>query len=570
VKRSIQPAPPVWTAPVVPAAGALLLAGVLVGTAGTSGSDGGLPPSEETLLLLALLPLAPIAICLLFRLLQGNAPPAGNAHRPGWHSLLVSLVLALPLAWLLTVGTVRASRPAVGALPSAGIVRLSGRARTDLRPSSDAIRVLPLTIDRVETRDGWSGSAAGTVRLLWRGDTSLVDPDGSRRVVPIRGDRIDVLVPAGGAAGAPGAAGAAGATGAAGAPGANDATEAPGATGAEAGLSRVVWVENEDLTCRPGPSRGSSLRRSARDVLRNRLARLPAPSNAFVTALLLGDRAGMDAEVVAAVRRAGASHVIALSGMHLGVLAVILGSILRRVAPRWITHPTVALVLIAYVWIVGWIPSLLRALVLLILLTAGELADRGTVAEISLARCTLLVAALSPTLLSEAGFVLSILALVGLFTLAPLFAEGLGLILPTAVARGLAVPIGALAATAPYSLLTFGSVYPVGIVSAGVLALLVVAIMWGSLLYLGVATVPYLGTLLITLLDGGVRLFLALCQLFARVPGIGPGSGAGVAQTAGWCTLIAAVGLVVAILRRRRRRRTASALERYDQPQLDF
>jgi predicted membrane metal-binding protein len=230
----------------------------------------------------------------------------------------------------------------------------------------------------------------------------------------------------------------------------------------------------------------------------------------------------------------------------------------------------VAFVLIGYVWIVGWIPSLLRALVLLILLTVGEILDRGTVAEISLARCTVVVAVVSPTLLSEAGFILSILALIGLFTLAPVVAEALGLIVPGPAAGWLAAPVGALAATAPFSLLTFGSVYPVGILSAGVLALLVVAIMWGSMLYLVVATVPYLGTALIAVIDGGVRLLLALCRLFALVPGIGPGSGAGVAQTAGWCTLLAAIGLVVGILRSRRHRRVASALEMYDQPQLDF
>lgn len=559
MKRTIQPAPPVWTAPVVPAAGALLLAGILVGTAG--GDRSGVAPSGEMILLLATLPVLPIGVCLLVRLVwdsvvrrrrarsprpssTGEPRRAGDSRWNTWQSLLLSLAIALPLAGLLAAETARASRPPTAALTPRTIVGISGRSREDLRPSSDVIRVLPVSVDRVETREGWAGSAGGTVRLLWRGDTSITDGERTRRVVPIRGDRIDVAV------------------------GEIAADEA--GSGTLGRLPPVLWVENEDLTCHPRTSRMSLLRRRARDVLRRRLARFPAQSGAFVTALLLGDRAEMDAEVVAAVRRAGASHVIALSGMHLGVLAVILGAVLRRVASRSITHVIVAFVLIGYVWIVGWIPSLLRALVLLILLTVGEILDRGTVAEISLARCTVVVAVVSPTLLSEAGFILSILALIGLFTLAPVVAEALGLIVPGPAAGWLAAPVGALAATAPFSLLTFGSVYPVGILSAGVLAPLVVAIMWGSMLYLVVATVPYLGTALIAVIDGGVRLLLALCRLFALVPGIGPGSGAGVAQTAGWCTLLAAIGLVVGILRSRRHRRVASALEMYDQPQLDF
>lgn len=428
-------------------------------------------------------------------------------------------------AWDLT----RAPRPGV---PAGLVAEFTGRATHDLRPSSDRSRRLQVELHGVRTAEGWAADAGGIVEILWSGDERVADHDRTRSRIPIRGDTITVAEPLP----------------------END---------------RAVWTSDGRITA-DARGRGASTRGTVREGIRRRLARLPSRSRSIVLALLMGTRGDMPAQLIEEVRRAGAAHVVALSGMHLGVLAAIIGRLVPRRVPKTARRIGLAAALCLYVWIAGWIPSLVRALVLIMLGLAAAQSERPAPAEVLLARCVLVVAAIAPLMILSPGFQLSVLALIGIFCLAPRLAELLSELLPRPLAVYLGTTAGAMAATAPYSLAVFGTLFPGGLLSAGVLSLLVMILMWAALAYLAVATLPLVGTGAVAVVGALGAAFERSVGLFARIPGIELGRVGSVESGILWALLVLGMLAGAAARRRMRRRRLRNVMEHRDEPQFSY
>ena len=73
----------------------------------------------------------------------------------------------------------------------------------------------------------------------------------------------------------------------------------------------------------PGTSAPLAFAAKACDVLKRAIDGIPfrdARSSSLVRALLTGDRSGLDRGTVEAFRNSGAAHILALSGLHLGLI----------------------------------------------------------------------------------------------------------------------------------------------------------------------------------------------------------------------------------------------------------
>gem|GEM_PF-2589597 len=404
------------------------------------------------------------------------------------------------------------------ALPSRSVVALRGRALQDLRPGASGWMHLPLRLERVCNRTGWSGSAGGRVTLLWEGSGYLID-GGGRSTLPVRGDTVVVS----GLEGLP------------------DDTEA------------ILVVSREDLRieARAGTT---ELRRSLRAFIRRRLARLPRDSRGLGEALLLGDRGDLPREFLTSMRRAGASHVMALSGMHLAILAGLLIAIVRRVVPARYRLIVVFPVLLGYVWIAGWIPSLLRALVLFAFAAAAQTGGRRVPAPVLLARTVLAIAAVSPPLTREIGFLLSVSALAGLMLWTDPIAQRLARTLPRPMAIYGAASAAAILGTGAISLALFGEIYPAGLLLAGVLSLGIVGVVWCLLGVVVLSQVPLVGTVV---LSG----FGLVTKILAIVAGLGDL----IPSARGLPAVVVLVLIAVPVLPSPRRLR-----RRANEPRLDF
>lgn len=170
----------------------------------------------------------------------------------------------------------------------------------------------------------------------------------------------------------------------------------------------------------------SSVAADAVGTLRSVIDNIPYPSEStapLVKALLTGDKSDLTKEITGIFRDSGASHILALSGLHLGVLYILLA---RLTAPLgnspWIRRLRYSLIIVAalfYSIMTGATPSIIRAfLFITINETARLLGRKREPVRVLLAALTVQLA-LKPDVISSVGFQLSYMAMAGIFLLYP-------------------------------------------------------------------------------------------------------------------------------------------------------
>jgi len=167
------------------------------------------------------------------------------------------------------------------------------------------------------------------------------------------------------------------------------------------------------VEARPAP-RGPVER--ARALVGDRLARVVrGTSLGLLRALLLGDRSGLDPALREEVRRLGLSHLLAISGMHVGILLGIAVTVARALVPtrgRWAVP--VILLGVLYAPVAGGSGSVVRATVMggavVALLACGRRLDGLGI----LAGAFLVTATLDPAAVFEPAYALSYLATLGI------------------------------------------------------------------------------------------------------------------------------------------------------------
>ena len=131
---------------------------------------------------------------------------------------------------------------------------------------------------------------------------------------------------------------------------------------ASRGISGVLFARSVELTGEGEGWRGAvfSVRNRLSESLRNAL---PYPHSSLSQALLLGKRAGLPPELVDQFRQTGAAHLLAISGLHVGVVLVgALGAsaaVLGRQRHLYLLVPLIAVW--AYALVSGGSPSVMRA-----------------------------------------------------------------------------------------------------------------------------------------------------------------------------------------------------------------
>lgn len=172
----------------------------------------------------------------------------------------------------------------------------------------------------------------------------------------------------------------------------------------------------------PGPGAARTLDRLLRAIDG---AEFPhASTAALLKALLAGQRDGLDRETVATFRAAGASHILALSGLHLGILYGILHAALRWMGrSRGATLARSVLQVgfaAAYVVMTGASPSLVRAFLFILLNELSRLLPgrRRRPLNIFCAALTIQLA-VTPGVITSLGFQLSYLAMLGIVLVFP-------------------------------------------------------------------------------------------------------------------------------------------------------
>lgn len=141
------------------------------------------------------------------------------------------------------------------------------------------------------------------------------------------------------------------------------------------------------------------------------------------SALILGVKDDLDNSIRQAYADTGTMHVLAVSGLHVGLIFGVLMFALkyfrRRAGQRWLGAILVLVVLWLYAFITGLSPSVLRAVLMFSLVTVGFALQRRTMIYNTVALAALVLLYINPYNLLEVGFQLSFLAVLGIVYLQP-------------------------------------------------------------------------------------------------------------------------------------------------------
>ncbi len=218
-------------------------------------------------------------------------------------------------------------------------------------------------------------------------------------------------------------------------------------------------------------------------MVEKKTAYLTPAAGSLLSAFLLGRKDSYKNPVFENFIHAGAAHLLALSGMHLGILAgaalYILTPVLGKRRSFYVSIP----IMTFYLFLSGASPSLLRALLLMILAGILLLEYGNPHLPHLLVIVIMIHLLLNPEAADSISFKLSYLALAGILLLGePLYRFLPGLIPPWV--RGiLSASISAQVTTLPVVVSCFGVVYPAGIFSSLILAPLVALFLLAGILY---------------------------------------------------------------------------------------
>lgn len=178
-------------------------------------------------------------------------------------------------------------------------------------------------------------------------------------------------------------------------------------------------------------------------------------------ALLYGDDDGIPQETMQAYANTGTLHVLAVSGMHVGLIFGVLMLFTSGIATTGKSKKIKLLVICVFLWlyslVCGFSPSILRATVMFSFVIAGQIFENKSSSYNTLAASALVLLAANCNMLANVGFQLSYLAVLGIIFFQPLIQQWLA---PTSwvgkqVWSITAVSIAAQLITFPIGLLYF-------------------------------------------------------------------------------------------------------------------
>ena len=162
-----------------------------------------------------------------------------------------------------------------------------------------------------------------------------------------------------------------------------------------------------------------------RGMLLDRLADSGVDGDAYavVAAMALGDKSALTHELRDTYSVSGASHVLALSGLHLGIIYCLLWLLLPH--RRWpaVSQTIILIAIWSYVLLVGMPVSVVRSAVMLTVYGLLSISHRNKMSVNALAFTAIVMLMCNPEWLFDIGFQLSFMAVLAILLFVPLFED---------------------------------------------------------------------------------------------------------------------------------------------------
>jgi competence protein ComEC len=257
-------------------------------------------------------------------------------------------------------------------------------------------------------------------------------------------------------------------------------------------------------------------------MITNRIESLPYNLTEMLEALLMGNQDGLDPGIKKEFRQSGCIHILALSGMHLGIILLVISKSICMVIPRKPARIISICICFCYLLIVGVRPSLLRAFLMFSVYYFSSILSNKT-DPINILSITFIINILiDPGTVFAAGFILSYTAMAGIF----LFTKRIALIIPGCITTSLSVPLAASMSvqllSAPLTLLLFGSYYPIGLIAGIPLGALITVFIILGIFYLAAGFIGFifLENIFAWILNIFYLLIAKMVKFFSFAPGV--------------------------------------------------
>jgi competence protein ComEC len=223
-------------------------------------------------------------------------------------------------------------------------------------------------------------------------------------------------------------------------------------------------------------------------------------ARAVLLAITLGVKDELDNDLQASFSAAGAMHVLAVSGLHVGIIYGIILLFFKRIKlnswkRRWWMAAISILFLWAYAFITGLSPSVLRAVTMFSFVAIAKAKNTNSSIYNTLAASAFVLLCWNPYLIMSVGFQLSYLAVFGIVYLQPRFYRMLDLnnYWLDKIWEISCVSLAAQIATAPLSILYFHQ-FPTYFLFSNLFVIpAAFAMLILGLLVLTFGNIPYLG-----------------------------------------------------------------------------
>ena len=227
-----------------------------------------------------------------------------------------------------------------------------------------------------------------------------------------------------------------------------------------------------------------SKRKDILKYLKNRIDRMDSESAMLFTALFTGYKKNPNSKLFISFRRSGASHILALSGMHLGIISFGIMFLLKYIVGKKLSLIVTFFTIIFYVFLTDPGSSLTRAAIFFVLLGLFVLVGYKPDTLHILVLCFVIQVTNDPESSYNLSFQLSYMAISGIILLSGIINNILPGIIPPGFRSVLSASIAAQIFTAPLVLYYFKVIYPVGIISGIILVPLVTLFIWIGIIVL--------------------------------------------------------------------------------------
>jgi competence protein ComEC len=241
-----------------------------------------------------------------------------------------------------------------------------------------------------------------------------------------------------------------------------------------------------------------------------------------LSALTLGMRKELSREVKNWFIRSGAVHILAVSGLHVGIIFLFLNALLSSFLPRrsFVKMLVVVLVLIFFALLTGGAPSVVRAVVMLSVIQVGNYFNRkGNIYNL-LGVSAFIILLIQPMSLFHAGFWLSHLAVAGIVTFFPIFRKWYagGNLFVRGIGDLAAVSFSAQIATFPLSVYLFKAFPSYFLLTNFMILPLVAPILISAKLLIIFSQVPFLASMFAGVLNGILDFMNAMVKWLDGLP----------------------------------------------------